>query len=982
MNVSRETCLSFLDNYKKEIGGGGATLFDDVAVLPLLVEAYRGSCLVVDDGAFDVVFSVLYRSGLDGFCALSGRESKTPGGFLSPLEIAKNAFSLYKNNLPLSVLVVDRSFFNGGHYYDFLDEVFCEISHSSDRDVVGSALFDSKMERVPVVFVPGTYAERGAVYDLFPVDSSYPVRVDFSFEDDVKIYVFDVDSQMSTKEIVRFVFRVSVGGKQKRPIKSLLGGVPVISVGLDYLGNRGVKKKTSVKYCSYESYVKKNGVDFYVDPLLDSGGVCLNGVFYIPPWFIKNKGFSKDRDRVVSRSFGFNDFSSISIGDYLIHEDFGVGCFRGIVCDDNENDSFVSLQYEDGFVSVGVENLSILSFYDAADSNVSLNSISKRGLWQRRVSGVSKKIDHFVEGLLKKHLLRLSFTKDRTAFDEGLLASFLSSFKYTDTKDQALAFNDICLDLQSKEPMDRLLCGDVGFGKTEIAIRAAFLSLLMGGRVVVLAPTTILCYQLFKSFLSRLNDFSINVEMVSRLVGESNINSILERFNAGVVDVLVCTQKIFTYIDRVDFVSMVIVDEEHRFGVKHKELFVEKFPSIDVLSMSATPIPRSLQQAFSGIKTISTIATPPINRRPIQTLVVFFDLEKIVEFILVEIHRGGQVYFLHNNISSIKKIERLLVHKIPGVAIGVIHGKMPPKKIEGVLNDFVVGKYDVLVSTTIIESGLDIPNVNTIIINNAHLFGLSQLHQIRGRVGRHSRQAFAYLLIPKSLKLNVNARKRLKAIEENVSLGSGHNIASKDLDIRGAGSVFGYAQSGGSSVGFDLYNKLLADSFSHKNNVVNINPAVDVFVVKPCFPVAYIPDEELRLSLYKKLSSLQKKREVVVFRNEILNRFGVFPLSVENLLKTQELKVLCQKALVSSVSRTKGSCFVLFLPGKHVLDVGLFLSFIKSFFYGSGLDFSVKQKSGNRVQVSFVGTLNDEDVSVLLINLLNKFINLFLKECE
>ena len=975
MNVSRETSVSFLKQYKKLVGDElFKVVFDDVSLFSLLMEAHRGSCVVVDDLDFSVVFNVLYKSGFTSLAVLTDIKEDSPPGFLSPLEISKNAFSLYKNNWGGAVLLINKSFFDGGFFEAYVGEVFCIIDSSVNFDYIKKSVVEAGLVRSSVVVSAGTYAERGCVCDVFPLDSSVPVRVDFSFEGAIKMYEFDTNTQLTTKEVFSFVFKISDSGFKSSSITTALGETPVLFGGAGSLQSKKYNKKINIKSCNYELYKNKKSVGI-VDNKLESVGVYLDGICFVPPWFQKEK---PEGAKEKETSFlGFDNFSNINVGDYIIHEDFGVGQFSGIICDDDENDQFVSLKFLDGSVSVDVGHLSVLSFYETRDVAVSLNSISKRGVWKRRVGGVSKKINHFVDDLLERHVQRVSVNKKRVEIDMDLLMSFVSSFKYTDTGDQSQSFADILLDLKSSEPMDRLLCGDVGFGKTEIAIRAVFISILMGGRVVVLAPTTVLCYQLFKSFSSRLKNFPVNIKMISRLVSDGEVSEAVNLFNAGGVDVLVCTQRIFFHVDIINSLSLLVIDEEHRFGVKQKEIFLNKFPMVDVLSMSATPIPRSLQQAFSGIKTISTITTPPDNRRPIQTSVVFFDLEKIIQNILFEINRGGQVYFLHNNISSINKIKRMLIGRINSLRVGVISGKMPPNKIESTLNAFVLGRFDVLISTSIIENGLDIPNVNTIIINNAHLFGLSQLHQIRGRVGRHSRQAFAFLLIPKAIKLKRDALKRLKTLEENVVLGCGHNIASKDLEIRGAGSVFGYAQSGGSSVGFDLYNKLLASRFSFGGAAVLKEPLVDVFDLKPCFPTHYIKEDVLRLSLYKKLSNIKTIKDLVVFEGELLNRFGSLPTPVLSLIKTQHLKVLASRAMVSSVFKEKTLCSLVFLPGEHMVDVGGFLSFLNSFFNKRGFSFVLDKKTGNRVVVSFdvgVGC----DICVVLMDLLNKFIGVFL----
>ena len=394
-----------------------------------------------------------------------------------------------------------------------------------------------------------------------------------------------------------------------------------------------------------------------------------------------------------------------------------------------------------------------------------VSSISKKGLWTRKRDGVSSKVAFFVKALYDQYLSRSSSFVVRPEIDDGLLNDFVSSFNFIDTKDQAVAYSDIYKDFCSPAPMDRLLCGDVGFGKTEIAMRAAFIAVLQKSPVVVLCPTTVLCHQLYESFSSRLSPFSVNVGSVSRLNKTSEVESLIGSFNDGAVDVLVCTHRVFSYLGKIDSVGFLVVDEEHKFGVRQKDLFLKRFPKIDILMMSATPIPRTLQSALSEIKTISTISTPPVDRKPIETYVEFFDLQSIEESIRFELSRAGQVYFLHNNIASLNKFKRLVSSMIEGVSVEVIHAKMSVEKIKSTLRDFIEKKIDVLVSTSIIENGLDIPNVNTIIINNAHLFGLSQLHQIRGRVGRHNRQAYAYLLVPKKFKPSGDTLRRLRAIQ-------------------------------------------------------------------------------------------------------------------------------------------------------------------------------------------------------------------------
>ena len=976
MDVSRETPKKLQEAFIKSINSASSysvSIGDQGDLLPFFISLNPGSAIVVDDEDFVNIFNSIYKSNIIGLSVLTNITINSPEGFTSPLKRAVDNYSINKDR-PDRVVLVNKSCFEGVCPYYFEGSTALVDSKTTYEDLLG-AVQTSSFVRVSTVVGPGTYAKRGALIDFFPSEARGPVRVDFSYSVP-KIFVYDAVSQLTVKEINSFSFVVSRPSYRNIKTSSLLKNLRLLLYSKGVLSVNGGKKKFNLSVCFYEDYIKNKKV--FVSSFLHSVGLKINNLIVVPPWF---EGGVSAAPLLPTATSLVDGFEGLSMGSLLVHEDYGVCLFDGVL-DDEDGESFVVLLFKDGKILLPSSRLFLLSIYNGPGGEDRVNYLSKRGRWTRKKNSVSKKINDFVKELLDHHLSRITSTIKRPSLDFSTLNSFIASFKYQDTADQTNSFKEILKDMTSHSPMDRLLCGDVGFGKTEIAIRAAFLSILLGGRVVVLSPTTILCRQLLDAFKGRLSPFAVNVKMVSRLTSKSCVDKHVSDFNSSVVDVLVCTHRIFSHLPSLKEVSLLIIDEEHRFGVKQKDGFLDYFPTLDVLSMSATPIPRSLQNSFSGIKTISTISTPPMNRLPIQTAVDYFDDKRISNYIQYEVARNGQVYFLHNNIKSLKGLQRTLSRLCPNVSFGVVHGQMPVKNIEETISNFSAGAFQVLISTTIIESGLDISNVNTIIINNAHMFGLSQLHQIRGRVGRHSRQAFAYLLIPKKLKLNSNGKKRLKAIEENVSLGSGYNLSSKDLEIRGAGSLFGYNQSGGSQVGFGLYNKILNHSLSKikDSGGGNIDKVfVDLSCNKSSIPSSYVEEPGLRISLYKSLLSCSSLDDLSVFKENMLNRFGVFPDGVTSLFFSQKIKILCLNASVSSLVVNEKNIEVVFLPGEHLKNPVYFVDWVSSHTKGSGYDFSFRVGSGNKTTLCFNSSKNKEDIYVFLINLLNKFKNDFLE---
>ena len=973
MSVSRETFLSKLDVFVSNPDVKGVDL-STLDLLPFVLPLWPGACLVVEDSLFESVFNILYKHSFAQLVVLTNKGSTSPAGFKTSLDRYKNNGSLLKDGFS-GLVLVDRTTYEEGRVGVFCEAESFTVNQGTEYATLISKLEEAGFLRVPTVSSVGEFSVRGSVVDFFSSELSSPVRVDFSY-DVANIYLFNVVSQITVKKIPHMSFVVSLGGETTAALPSVLSSLDLLSLSsLCLVWRENSSKTIAISSCHYEDYRLLDG-SFVVDPSLSSFGLFCDNELFVPQSF----NLKSDEAPGVNAHSVFDGAQGFSVGDYLIHEDYGVGRLSNILSGVGGEDSLLQVSYLDAKVSVHLSQINLISFFAKKDTpGISIASISKKGLWLRKKQSLSEKIDLFVKALYDQHLARMSSTKERVNIDVNHLSDFVDSFKFVDTPDQSLAFKDIVKDLSFPVPMDRLLCGDVGFGKTELAIRAAFIAANQGSPVVVLCPTTVLCHQLTSSFKDRLSAFSVNVSSVSRLSPASLVEEAVSGFNSNTVDVLVCTHRIFSYLNRLKGVGLLIVDEEHRFGVKQKNIFLDAFPKIDLLMMSATPIPRTLQSALSGIKTISTISTPPVDRLPIETSVEFFNLDRVREYINFEVLRGGQVYFLHNNISSLNKFKRQLTSLVKGLRVVVIHAKMTPLKIKEVLGAFVSKEFDVLVSTSIIENGLDIPNVNTVIINNAHLFGLSQLHQIRGRVGRHNRQAYAHLLIPQKKQPTGDTFRRLKAIEQNISLGSGYVLSTKDLEIRGAGSVFGYSQSGGAQVGFDYYNKLLQRAVSSNDLGLCFDQvSVDLFGDAAAVPASYVEDVGVRISIYRKLLSVDNSAALGSFREVLSNRFGVIPRPLFLLLECQEIKILCYSVFVLSVSFSSGVCSVVFLPSRLLENISLFFNCVSSFFNTKNVSYRFQKLANDRLLLSFDWKDKNKDILVFIRDFLNKFKDEFL----
>ena len=599
-----------------------------------------------------------------------------------------------------------------------------------------------------------------------------------------------------------------------------------------------------------------------------------------------------------SEQLTINDLTSFAIGDYIVHIDYGVGIFGGLVRmrdDKGRMHEVVKLTYKDNdVVFVSVHSLHKISRYKSKDSEPP--KIHKLGskVWQSLKASTKSKVKDIAKDLIQLYAKRKSSKGFAYSPDSYLQQELESSFMYEDTPDQEKAVQAVKRDMEDDCPMDRLVCGDVGFGKTEVAVRAAFKAVADSKQVAVLVPTTILALQHFKTFQNRLKDLPCNIDYVSRLRTAKEIADIQRRLKAGTLDIVIGTHKLIGKGFEFKDLGLLIIDEEQKFGVSAKEKLRQLKASVDTLTLTATPIPRTLQFSLLGARDLSIISTPPPNRIPVQTEIMLFDDDEIKKILRYELNRGGQIFFVHNRVEELQSVHDILHRILPDMKICVAHGQMEAKVLENKILEFMAGDYDMLLCTTIIESGLDIPNANTIIINQAQNIGLSDLHQLRGRVGRSNRRAFCYLIVPPLVSISDDARRRLKAIESFSDLGSGFNIAMQDLDIRGAGNLLGAEQSGFiTDMGFETYQKILAEAMEELGMETGIvtKGASDNFISDCTIEtdqLALIPDSYIdmtaeKIRIYKELDSISSEKGLADMKSRLTDRFGAMPVELERL---------------------------------------------------------------------------------------------------
>ena len=642
-----------------------------------------------------------------------------------------------------------------------------------------------------------------------------------------------------------------------------------------------------------------------------------------------------DRARSGKLALSLKELNQIEVGDYIVHVDHGVGKFGGLLRTDvnGKMQEMIKLIYQnDDIIFVSIHALHKLAKYRGKEGvEPRINKLGS-GAWNRMKERTKSKLKDIARDLIKLYAARREEKGFAFSPDGYMQQELEASFIYEDTPDQLKATNAVKADMESSKPMDRLICGDVGFGKTEVAIRAAFKAAVDGKQTAVLVPTTVLAYQHFNTFRDRLKDFPVKIDYLSRARKPKDAKRIISDLADGKIDIIIGTHMLIGKSVKFHDLGLLVIDEEQKFGVSVKERLKQMKVNVDTLTMSATPIPRTLQFSLMGARDLSAITTPPANRYPILTSVNSLNDDIVAEAINFEMSRNGQVFFVNNRIEQLYNLRDMINRLVPDARVVVGHGQMPPEQLEKAIIDFANHDYDILLATTIIESGIDMPNVNTIIINNAQNYGLSELHQLRGRVGRSSRKAFCYLLVPPGKPLTPVARRRLQAIESFSDLGSGIHIAMQDLDIRGAGNLLGAEQSGFiADLGYETYQKILKEAvlelrteeFSDTFDDASAqNDAAEPTYVSDCtiesdmellLPATYVPQEGERISLYQQLDNMERETDVLEFRRELEDRFGKIPHEAQELIRIVSLRRIARSLGIEKIALKMGQMYLYFV---------------------------------------------------------------------
>jgi len=620
------------------------------------------------------------------------------------------------------------------------------------------------------------------------------------------------------------------------------------------------------------------------------------------------------------RGAALTAFTDLALGDLVVHEDHGIGRYLGLrtmPVGDREAD-FLLLEYaESGHLYLPVERLDLISKYLGADASAARLDRLGGAAWQRVKESVRASLREMAEGLLKLYAERAVVPGRKFSPDTPWQREFEAAFRFEETPDQLRAIEEVKVDMEAERPMDRLVAGDVGYGKTEVALRAVFKAVADGAQAAILVPTTVLAQQHRSTFSDRFGPFPARVELLSRFRSPREQKAIVEGLRQGTVDVVIGTHRLLSKDVAFKRLGLLVVDEEHRFGVAAKERIKQLRASVDVLSLTATPIPRTLYMSLSGVRDLSVIETAPLERLPVETHICRFSREVVREALERELQRGGQVFFVHNRIQSLSSMARFIQKMAPDARVVMAHGQMKERELEAVMVKFTTGQADVLVSTAIVESGLDIPASNTIIINRADRFGLAQLYQLRGRVGRERQQAYAYLLVPADGRMDEQAERRLRVLQELTELGSGFKLALRDLEIRGAGNLLGPAQHGHvAAVGFDLYTKLLEEAVRNlrgQTTEAPVDPVVSVDV-EAYLPEAYVPEVNQRLALYRRLTDARSPAELADFQSELADRFGPPPAAVEHLLEVVAIRIGAGPLGIEKLEARAGRAVIKFAP--------------------------------------------------------------------
>jgi transcription-repair coupling factor (superfamily II helicase) len=689
----------------------------------------------------------------------------------------------------------------------------------------------------------------------------------------------------------------------------------------------------------------------------------------------------KKKKKKFNEGQKIHDFTDLKVGDYVVHENHGLGIYKGIekVEVDKVVKDYIKIEYRDGGnLYILATGLDVIQKYASADAakKPKLNKLGTQE-WSKTKSRVKSAVADVAKDLVELYAIRQQkqgyiFSKDTVWQQE-----FEETFPYEETGDQLIAIEATKTDMESPRIMDRLICGDVGYGKTEIAIRAAFKAVQDGKQVAYLVPTTILAQQHYNTFVQRMKDFPVNIEMMSRFRTSGEMKKTIDGLKKGSVDIVIGTHRLLSDDIKYKDLGLLIIDEEQRFGVRHKEKIKQIKDDVDVLTLSATPIPRTLHMSLVGIRDMSVLEEAPGERQPIQTFVLEYNEEMVREAIIREMSRQGQVYYVYNRVNDIAEVAARISSIVPEATVAFAHGQMAKHELEKIMFEFINGDIDVLVSTTIIETGLDISNVNTMIIHDSDNMGLSQLYQLRGRVGRSNRTAYAFLMYKKDKMLKEVAEKRLQAIKEFTDLGSGFKIAMRDLEIRGAGSILGEKQHGHmEAVGYDLYCKMLNEAVKTLKGEKKVDEDFGTYVdmdVDAFIPTEYIVNEVQKLDIYKRIADLENEAECDDMRKELKDRFGNVPKSVENLIKISLIRVTAHKRYVTEIKGKVGH-ITFYLEPFAPVKVDKIPDLLAK--YKNVLEFSSKGNPNFVLKYRKYGIL-EKDTSLMM-----KYTNMILRDME
>ncbi|HEY9055395.1 MAG TPA: transcription-repair coupling factor [Rectinemataceae bacterium] len=712
--------------------------------------------------------------------------------------------------------------------------------------------------------------------------------------------------------------RLSLGGE---PARSFFGNLKYFKEDLAHLDRLGTRTflvaSNSIQAERISSLLPETSASILVGELSSGFAIPALGLRVVQEGEIFGRRKRIPKSVSSSRSSVIDSFVELSPGDVVVHVNYGIGRFSSIErmrVLGNERD-YIKIEYADAeTVFVPIEQANLVQRYIGNEGETPrLDKLGSKS-WDSRKRKVKKSVEELAERLIRIYARRKAAKGFAFPKDGEWQTEFEASFPFEETIDQLKCIEEIKADMEAPKPMDRLVCGDVGYGKTEVALRACFKAMMSGKQVAFLAPTTILAEQHFENFRERLAEYPLRLEMLSRLVEKRRQGTIIKELQEGKIDMVIGTHRILQKDVVFKDLGLLVIDEEQRFGVKDKERLKEMKAGIDALTLTATPIPRTLHMSMLKIRDMSILQTPPAARQPIQTYVEEFNPEIVGKAIRQEMERGGQVFYLHNRIESLEEVESFIRSVVPEALTESAHGQMDPKDLEDIMHRFIHGAFNVLVSTTIIENGIDIPNVNTIIIDRADFYGVSQLYQLKGRVGRSDRQAYAYLLYPDRRALSEIAMKRLQIISDFTELGSGFKIAMKDLEVRGAGNLLGREQSGDIfAVGFDLYLKLLDEAVSALSGTAS--PEEEPYLeleYSGYIPDSYISMPMIKMEVYKKIASVSSQEELDGLQEELESRFGPLPEELQSLLSLAEIRVLCRKLSVSVLKERAGKVTVEF----------------------------------------------------------------------